>query len=141
VTLPVAAARAVGGARAAGAARASAGARTAAARRPPIPDPRVTAPGSEAARHREAVEQIKAKRPAEVDEDLADEQTESPAPASPRAGLSVAADRVAASTGSGFLLGLFVWACARAYLGDAPGGMAGVGEFLAAKFLNKSKGA
>jgi hypothetical protein len=41
-------------------------------------------------------------------------------------------------TGSGFLLGVFAWAIGLAYLQD--GGVDGVRKFLAAKFLNKTKG-
>jgi len=101
-------------------------------RRPPVPDPRVTAPGSKAARQREDIERIKAARPPEP----APEPSEpaAPPPASPGGGLSLPAAPAAASTGSGFLLGVFAWALGLAYL---QGGSAGVKKFLAAKFLNK----
>jgi hypothetical protein len=44
------------------------------------------------------------------------------------------------STGGGFLLGLIVWAVARAYIGNPgqPSGAAGVKRLLRAKFLNQT---
>lgn len=100
-------------------------------RRPPAADPRVTAPGSPAARQRQAIEDIKAKRTPEPEPAPA---PASPPPASPGGGLSLPATPAAVGTGSGFLLGVFAWALGLAYL---QGGPAGVKKFLAAKFLNK----
>jgi hypothetical protein len=57
-----------------------------------------------------------------------------PAPSSPGAGLPTVVMPAAASTGSGFLLGVFVWALGLAYL---RGGSTEVKQFLSAKFLNK----
>jgi len=104
-------------------------------RRPPVPDPRVTAPGSAAARQREDIERIKASRTPEPDPAPAAEPQQGPPPASPGGGPSLPAMPAAASTGSGFLLGVFAWAVGLAYL---QGGSAGVRKFLAAKFLNKT---
>lgn len=103
-------------------------------RRAPLPDPRVTAPGSTAARQRQAVEDIKARRPAEPAPAPQPEPT-SPPPASPGGGPSLPVLPAAAQTGSGFLLGLFAWACGLAYL---RGGAPEVKRFLAAKFFNKT---
>jgi len=100
-------------------------------RPPPAPDPRVTRPGSEAARTRQLSEDLRAKR-ADAEPEPA---PESPPPASPGGGLSLPGTPAAASTGSGFLLGVFAWAVGLAYL---QGGSAGVKKFLAAKFLNKT---
>jgi hypothetical protein len=57
-----------------------------------------------------------------------------PAPSSPGAGLPTVVLPAAASTGSGFLLGVFVWALGLAYL---RGGSTEVKQFLSAKFFNK----
>jgi hypothetical protein len=57
-----------------------------------------------------------------------------PSPSSPGGGLGSVAMPAAASTGSGFLFGVFVWAVGLAYLRD---GSTGVKQFLSAKFLNK----
>jgi hypothetical protein len=111
-------------------------------RRPPVPDPRVTAPGSEAARQRQAVEDIKAARPPEPTTEPA--APPAPSPASPGGGPSLPAPpasvQAAASTGSGVLLGLFTWGLVLSYLGlnGKASGTAGVKAFLAAKFLNKT---
>lgn len=117
-------------------ARAASAVAAAGRRRPAAPDPRVTAPGSSAARQRAAVEQIKADRPP------ADPAPAGPPPASPgdgppaRAGWSPSAPTVpaAVSTGSGFALGVLAWALGVAYLQHGP---AGVKAWLAAKFLNR----
>jgi len=99
-------------------------------RRAPVPDPRVTAPGSAAARQREQIEQIKAARTPKPP------APEPAAPAAPSsASWSLPAAPAAVGTGSGFLLGVFAWALGLAYL---QGGPAGVRKFLAAKFLNKT---
>lgn len=94
--------------------------------------------GTEARRQRDAIDAIKAKRedpePTEPAPEL-EQQPASPPPASPGGGPSMPAMPAAASTGSGFLLGVFVWAAGLAYL---EGGSAGVRKFLAAKFLNKT---
>jgi hypothetical protein len=106
-------------------------------RRSPVPDPRVTAPGSRAAAQREAVEQLKAKRAAEP---APAPVVESPPPASPGGGFSapsLPALPPAASTGSGFLLGVAAWAVGLAYL---RGGWPEVRKFGAAKFFNKTGG-
>jgi hypothetical protein len=58
-----------------------------------------------------------------------------PAPSSPGTGLPTIVIPAAASTGSGFLLGVFVWALGLAYL---RGGPTEVKHFLAAKFLNRA---
>jgi hypothetical protein len=117
-------------------------------RRPPVPDPRVTHPGSEAARQRQAVEDIKARRKAR--EDIAnnpkvepddDPNYQPPAPPPPAGGgPSLPAMPAAASTGSGFLLGVFAWGLVLSYLGvnGKKSGADGVRAFLAAKFLNKA---
>jgi hypothetical protein len=107
----------------------------AAGRRPPVADPRVAAPGSKAARQREDIERIKAARapdPAPVESTPA-----SPPPASPGGGLPSLPVPAAAATGSGFLLGVFVWALGLAYLRE---GGDGVRKFMAAKFFNKTEG-
>jgi hypothetical protein len=59
------------------------------------------------------------------------------APPSPGGGQSLPGMPAAASTGSGFLLGVFAWAVGLAYL---RGGWAGVRQFGAAKFLNRTGG-
>jgi hypothetical protein len=58
-----------------------------------------------------------------------------PPPASPGGGFSVPAVPAAAQTGSGFLLGVLVWAGALAYL---RGGLPEVRRLAAAKFLNRT---
>jgi hypothetical protein len=101
-------------------------------------DPRVTAPGSEAARQRQAIEDMKARRPAQPHPMVPTAApAASPPPASPGGGPSLPSMSVPASmqTGSGFLLGVFAWAVGLAYL---RGGPAEVRKFLAAKFLNKT---
>lgn len=116
----------------ASAARAAASGRR---RRPPAADPRVTAPGSKAAQQRQAIEKIKASRPAQPPVSPA---TESPAPTSSGTGPSApalpAGTTAAASTGSGFLLGVIAWALALNYL---QGGLPQVRKFAAAKLFNK----
>jgi hypothetical protein len=108
--------------------------------RSPVPDPRVTAPGSKAAQQRQAIEDLKARRPAAPGHPMvpAAATPTSPPPASPGDGPSLSAPSVPASvqTGSGFLLGVFVWAVGLSYLQG--GGVSGVRKFLAAKFLNKT---
>lgn len=67
----------------------------------------------------------------------AEEESASPSPASPGGGLPSVPMPAVASTGSGFLLGVFAWALGLAYL---RGGSPEVKKFLAAKFLNKTTG-
>lgn len=75
-------------------------------------------------------------RAAGRDPDVTDEPaTDGPPPASPGGGPSAPAMPAAASTGSGFLLGVFTWALALAYL---QGGGDGVKKFLRAKFFNQT---
>jgi hypothetical protein len=84
-------------------------------------------PGS-AADHRAKIDEIKARRPPEQHEDQGDDQGDgegrgdTPAP------------------GGGFVLGLIVWAVARAWIGNPgePSGAAGVKRLLKSKFLNKT---
>jgi hypothetical protein len=98
-------------------------------------DPRINAPGSKAAAQRDAIEAIKANRPPEPA--APETASDGPAPTSSGAGPSMPslpAMPAAASTGSGFLLGVFAWAVGLAYL---QGGSAGVKKFMAAKFFNK----
>jgi hypothetical protein len=110
--------------------------------RPPVADPRVAAPGSEAARQRQAIEEIKARRPAAPGHPMIPAASSSsapaaPSPASPGGGPSLPSVSVPGSvqTGSGFLLGVFAWAVGLAYL---RGGTPEVRKFFAAKFLNKA---
>lgn len=102
-------------------------------------DPRKSAPGSKAAQQREAIEGIKAKR---QPEDQADEHDEHEDQADEHAGKSSSgvAGMEGPATGGGFLLGLMVWAVARAYIGNPgqPSGVDGVKRLLRAKFLNKT---
>ena len=100
-------------------------------RRPAVPDPRVSRPGTAAARQRQQIEDIKAARTPEPEPT----PTPAPAPASSGGGLSLPATPATVGTGSGFLLGVFAWALGLAYL---QGGSAGVKKFLTAKFLNKT---
>lgn len=106
-------------------------------RRSPVTDPRTSAPGSKAARQREDVERIKAARPAEPTPAPAAAPA-APPPSSLGGGLSLpsapAPVSAAAATGSGFLLGVFVWAAGLAYLKHGP---AGLKQFLGNKFLNR----
>jgi len=69
----------------------------------------------------------------------ADLEAASPAPAPTSSGTGAAGVVMpaAASTGSGFLLGVFAWALGLAYL---RGGGSEVRRFMAAKFLNKTEG-
>lgn len=135
MTVPIAVARKAAGARKgaggrAAAPRARGGAAPKAAPLPPE--------GTKARQQRDAIEAIKSSRPAQpVDDELAEQPQEpsSPPPASPGGGLAAPAMPAAASTGSGFLLGVFAWAVGLAYLN---GGSDGVKKFLAAKFLNKT---
>src|SRR5438309_1338763 len=92
-------------------------------------DPRRTAPGSTAAQQRQAIEDIKARRPAPPPAGpghpmIPAAASASPPPASPGGGPSLPGMPAAAATGSGFLLGVFAWAVALAYLQH--GGVAGV---------------
>lgn len=86
-----------------------------------------------------AAKTAKASTPAPKPAPAAPTAATSPPPASPGGGLSLptapAPVQAAASTGSGFLLGVFAWAIGLAYL---RGGTAGVKQFMAAKFLNKT---
>lgn len=100
-------------------------------------DPRTTAPGSKAAQQRQAIENIKANRKAgeaPSDEDPKPDTQPAASTGGPLAGME------APATGGGFLLGLMVWAVARAAIGGPgqPGGAAGVKRLLLAKFLNKT---
>jgi hypothetical protein len=104
-----------------------------AGKRPAAADPRVSAPGSKAAQQRQAIEDLKASRPAQPHPMV----PAAPSPASPGGGPSMPSlpgMPAAAATGSGFLLGLFAWAVGLAYLQH---GMPGVRQFFAAKFLNQ----
>jgi septal ring-binding cell division protein DamX len=102
-----------------------------------VPDPRVTAPGSRAAQQRQAIEDMKASRPAPAHPMVPTAPAGTvPSPSSPGGGPSLQLPG-AAATGSGFLLGLFAWALALAYL---RGGPAEVRKFLRAKFLNDPEG-
>jgi hypothetical protein len=113
--------------------------------RAPVPDPRKAAPGSKAATQRQAIEDLKANRPAPSPSssgDGADPADPSPpAPATPApAGVSLPSvpglSSGAAQTGSGFVLGLFFWGwVALPYL---RGGAPEVRKTLLAKFLNKT---
>lgn len=103
-------------------------------------DPRKNAPGSKAAQQRQAIEDLKGRRP-DVDEDLADEHEDQadeherrPSPSAPAAGMS------APATGGGVVLGFIVYALVRAYIGNPgqPSGAAGVKRLVLAKFLNKT---
>jgi hypothetical protein len=103
----------------------------------PVPDPRVTAPGSKAAQQRQQIEDMKARRPAAPHPMVPTAAPADPPPASPGGGPSLPSMSMPApmATGSGFLLGVFAWAIGLAYL---RGGPAEVRKFLAAKFLNKT---
>lgn len=101
-------------------------------RRPAANDPRRTAPGSKAAQQREGIEAIKASRPPEPEP--APTTADVPPPTSPGGGPSLPAMPAAASTGSGFLLGVIAWAGALAYL---KGGLPGLKKFANAKLFNK----
>jgi hypothetical protein len=100
-------------------------------------------PGS-AADHRAKIDEIKARRPPEQHEDQGDDQGggegrgDTPAPAAARSGPLSGME--APSTGGGFVLGLIVWAVARAWIGNPgePSGAAGVKRLLKSKFLNKT---
>lgn len=99
-------------------------------------DPRVTAPGSNAARQRQSIEDIKARRKPEPAAAATSSAPAAPAPSSSGPGLSMPAPvAAAAGTGGGFLLGLFGWALGLAYL---RGGSDGVKQLMLAKFLNKT---
>jgi cell division septation protein DedD len=123
VTVPLKAAR-----RAAGGAGAGRAAKVA-----PLPPA-----GSKAREQRDAIERIKAARPPEQPSTTgpaADGAQPASPPPSPRGGgLSVPAMPKAASTGSGFMLGVFAWAVGLAYLN---GGSDGVRKFIKAKFFNQ----
>jgi hypothetical protein len=111
-------------------------ARAGAGGRRPAADPRVSAPGSKAAQQRQAIEDLKARRPAQP-HPMVPTSPANPPPTSPGGGPSmpsVPAMPAAAATGSGFLLGVFAWALGLAYLQH---GMPGVRQFMAAKFLNQ----
>lgn len=146
MTAPVAAARAAGARGAGGRATAR---KSTARRVAPLPPE-----GTRARRDRDAIDAIRRgredreeqeeiqqrvtadavaseRRTADLERQL-EQQSASPPPASPGGGLPLPA---AASTGSGFLLGLFAWALGLAYLQN---GSTGVKKFLAAKFLNKT---
>jgi pyruvate/2-oxoglutarate dehydrogenase complex dihydrolipoamide acyltransferase (E2) component len=106
-------------------------------------DPRVTAPGSKAAQQRQAIEDMKASREPEP-ADAPAPVSAAPAPAPPAApssggggGFSLPGMPAAATTGSGFLLGVFAWAVGLAYL---RGGMPEVRKFARAKFFNQTGG-
>jgi hypothetical protein len=106
-------------------------------------DPRESNPGSEAARQRQAIEDVKAARkPEHEDEDQADEhEDEDQADEHGGGGLrSPFAGMEAPSTGGGILLGVMGWALLRAWIGNPgqPSGAAGVKALLRAKFLNKT---
>lgn len=104
-------------------------------------DPRKTSPGSKAARQRQSIEDLKARRPADpppppsgAGEDQGDEHGGGGF-SNPLAGMQGPA------TGGGFVLGVIVWAVARAYIGvpGSPSGAAGVRRLLLAKAFNKTK--
>lgn len=89
-------------------------------------DPRVSAPGSKAAQQRQAIEDIKARRPAEP---------EGPSsPPAPPASDSTADALTPSHTGGGVVLGVVGVVLLRAYL---TGGGAGVKRLLNAKLFNK----
>ena len=122
MTVPLQAARKARGARKSAPAR----------RRPPAPLP---PEGTEARRQRDAIDAIKADREPEPEpEQELEQQPTSPPPASPRGGPSLPAVPAPVSTGSGFALGVVVWAFGLAYLN---GGMDGVRKFARNKFFNK----
>lgn len=122
MTVPLQAARKVRGARRSAPAR----------RRPPASLP---PEGTEARRQRDAIEAIKADREPEPEQQPElEQQPASPPPASPGGGLPTLSMPAPVSTGSGFALGVVVWAFGLAYLN---GGMDGVRKFVAAKFFNK----
>ena len=107
------------------------------ARKPPVPDPRVTHPGSEAARQRQAVEDVKAARKPEPqpDGDEPEDQGDEPEQRGP----GLVEGMTPGGTGSGILLGVIVWAGVRAWIGGPgrPSGAEGLKALLRAKFLNK----
>jgi hypothetical protein len=127
MTVPLKAARAVRGTRKSAPAR----------RRPPAPLP---PEGTEARRQRDAIDAIKADRQPEPEPAAepvtkpAVEEPTSPPPASPGGGPSLPAVPASVSTGSGFALGVFVWAAGLAYLQH---GSDGLKKFLGNKFFNK----
>lgn len=86
---------------------------------------------SQAQRHREQIDAIKARRAPEPTPEPA--APTDPPPASPGGGPSLPAVPAAVSTGSGFLLGVALWAGGLAYL---QGGSAGLKKFVRMKFLN-----
>jgi hypothetical protein len=108
------------------------------------------AAAANAEQQRRQIDKIKAKRPKRppgsgstpatppeqipTTEELQQRQA-NPPPASPGGGFSVPAVPAAAQTGSGFLLGVLVWAGALAYL---RGGLPEVRRLAAAKFLNRT---
>jgi hypothetical protein len=150
-----AATRGAGAARGAGARGRSAGKRP---RKSPVPDPRVTDPGSEAARQRQAVEDVKAARKPEFDPSLlVDPQSDDPNAPQPAKATSsgpstpkfltnqdgspgwwpkAGGTQRTANAGGGFLLGTIGYVVALTYL---RGGSAGVKQLLRAKFLNKTE--
>lgn len=131
-------------------------------RRPAVADPRVTRPGSEAARQRQVIEDIKANRPPEVEQNhpvMPEDDTSDSGMADGDAGpgrIRSAATRAvtdqtgspgwwpsnpdpikASNAGAGFLLAIFGWAFIRAYLS---GGTDEMKKLARAKFLNQTEG-
>lgn len=136
--IKVAAPEAAVAAKAAGAAGGKGGRRKA-----PLPDPRQSAPGSKAARDRQAVEDIKARRKPEeppADDEHQDDEHQDDAGDGPS--LNPFGGMQGPATGGGFVLGLLVWAVVRAWIGNPgqPSGAAGVKALANAKLFNKTTG-
>jgi hypothetical protein len=103
-------------------------------KRPPAADPRKSAPGSKAARDREAIEAIKANRKPEPasDEGAKPDTADDAAPSSSSSGSSSSGLGLSVpSTGGGMVLGFIAWAIFRNYLNGT------TGQWVNAKLFNK----